>query len=76
MRIALISTLAAFGFVLAGMSGASAGTANGGAIRGALDAQTLIQQAQYYYHPRRRHCRSVRVCNRWGRCWWERRCWR
>lgn len=81
MKTIFFATLVAIGLGLAGTTGASAAPANGASIGGALNMQSMIEQAQYYYRPYRYRgprCRSVRVCRGYGyyrRCWWERRCW-
>jgi hypothetical protein len=31
-------------------------------------------RAPLYVAPVLPVCRTVQVCNRWGRCWWRRRC--
>lgn len=77
MKTIFLAMLIAIGLGLAGTTGASAAPANGAAITGALDMQTMIEQAQYRYR-RAPRCRNVRVCRGHGfhrRCWWERRCW-
>jgi len=76
MKKIVFAMLVATGLGFAGTTGASAAPANGAAIGGALNTQSIIDQVQYYYYGPR--CRSVRVCRGYGyyrRCWWERRCY-
>jgi hypothetical protein len=78
MKKIVFATLVAAGLGLAGTTGASAAPANGAAINGAINMQSMIEQAQYYYYRRGPRCRSVRVCSGYGyyrRCWYERRCY-
>ena len=61
MRMILLSALFALGVGLAGMPGAGAAPAAAG-LDGSANV-SLIQQAQVIIvDPRRRRCRSVRVC--------------
>ena len=75
MRTVILAAIVAMGVGLIGTGGASAAPGNGGVLS-TLNA-TPIQQAQYYYYRRRyyRRCRRIRVCDYYGRCWYERRCY-
>jgi hypothetical protein len=73
----VLSTLFALGVGIAGAPAASAAPING--LSSAAMANPLVQEAQYYYPPRRyrrysrRHCRSIRVC-RYSRYYHRRIC--
>ena len=78
MRTIMLAVLVAMGIALVGIPGASASPAKGGVLHGLMTG-TGIQQAQYYYdgYRRRRYrrCYRERVCDYYGRCWYERRCY-
>lgn len=81
MKKILTTVLVAAGLGLAGLSGAAAAPANGGAIGNAATLLNQIEQTQYYgggyyYKPRyyKPACYYVRKCDYYGRCWREKVC--
>lgn len=79
MRKILIAMMAAATLGLIGTSGASAAPIGGAALLDGARTANVLEQAQYYYYRRRHrhyrpHCRSYRVCDGYGYCWWRTRC--
>jgi hypothetical protein len=83
MKAILCAALVAMAVGTISVSTASATPAAGAPIANGANALDGIQQAWYdrwgRWHPNRPRfrpvCRTVRVCNRWGRCTWTRRCY-
>jgi len=89
LKTLFIALVALIGIGLVGMPNVSAAPASGAAIGAAATAIGGVQPVWWdrfgRWHPNRRAyvgppvfapaCRSVRVCGRWGRCWWTRRCY-
>jgi hypothetical protein len=89
MKTLIAALLIAFGVGVFAAPHASASPAAPAAIADALAGDASVQHVWYdsrgRWHPSRRvyrppvyvvpRCRTVRVCDRLGRCWWQRRCY-
>ena len=88
MKALLIALLALISIGIVGVRDVSAAPANGAGINAAAATIGGVQPVWWdrfgRWHPNRVYvgppvfapaCRTVRVCGRWGRCWWTRRCY-